>query len=598
MKKNITKLLILSSLLVGPFTQPIISYAEVATSQTEEKYTANLKSSEILESGESSSAMFDELSQEGGVTSASETLTFSTESSSDLTSSENQSDTANSLTSQKADFEKPKVSYQTHVKNVGWQKEVSDGQEAGTTGRNLWVEGLKLAVENTALIGSVQYKAHVRNVGWQNWMENGQLAGTVGKVLPTEAYQVRLTGELAKQYDIYYRVHSSYLGWLDWAKNGQVAGSEGFAYHVEAIQIQLVDKGSSAPGAMVRPFMKRTASTYQTHVKNVGWQTTVGDGQIGGTTGRNLWIEGLRLNFKEPVLSGNIQYKAHVRNSGWQNWATNGQLAGIVGKALPTEAYQIQLTGELTQFYDVYYRVHSQNFGWLGWAKNGQSAGTQGFGYHSEALQIKVVPKGWASPGNLGNAFKINTRPKEIIIKNVPYVSQYTPVFAPWGCAAAAMTMLLRSKGTQVDLRKAQDNLPMYPASPGGQKGNVYTGVGFGWVITPGTLTEYMKTWYPNVYNISGTNIKGIINHVLEGNPVLYYGYSSYQKTGDFVRNHAKVIVGYKDNNFLVYDPLYYNSTDGAGTGGKNMLYDRGAQHWLPVSNFQSEYNNQAIVIK
>lgn len=63
-----------------------------------------------------------------------------------------------------------------------------------------------------------------------------------------------------------------------------------------------------------------------------------------------------------------------------------------------------------------------------------------------------------------------------IEMTNVPWISQYKPVFALWGCASAAMAMLIESRGIHVDLKYAQDTLPMYPANKDGQLGNVYTG--------------------------------------------------------------------------------------------------------------------------
>ncbi|MGM0216919.1 C39 family peptidase [Enterococcus sp. AZ109] len=182
-------------------------------------------------------------------------------------------------------------------------------------------------------------------------------------------------------------------------------------------------------------------------------------------------------------------------------------------------------------------------------------------------------------------------------VLNVPYVSQYTPVNSPWGCAGAAMAMLLRYKGVNVDLKYVQDNLPMYPNDAGGQQGNVYTGAGFGWVITPQSLTNYAKRWYSNVSNITGSNTQALINRILGGNPILYYGFSSYQKQNDNVRNHCKVIVGYRDNQFLIHDPLYYRSTDGAGSGGGNMAYDRGAVAWVSVNDFNKEWDGRALGI-
>ncbi|WP_251065800.1 C39 family peptidase [Apilactobacillus xinyiensis] len=181
----------------------------------------------------------------------------------------------------------------------------------------------------------------------------------------------------------------------------------------------------------------------------------------------------------------------------------------------------------------------------------------------------------------------------------VPYISQYKPVFAPWGCAATSMAMLLGSRGKHVDLKYAQNHLPMQP-TPGGQKGNVYTGAGFGYVIKPGALANYAKKWSKNVYNISSAklSVNNIKKYVQGGQPVLFYGFSSYQKPGDYVRNHCKVITGYKNHQFRVNDPLYYSKHAKAGAGGKNMKYDRGAIAWEPLSAFSKEYNRKAITIK
>jgi len=104
-------------------------------------------------------------------------------------------------------------------------------------------------------------------------------------------------------------------------------------------------------------------------------------------------------------IDGGIEYKTHVQNIGWMDWVSNGQLSGTEGRALRLEGIQIRLTGQAANDYDVYYRVHAQNFGWMGWAKNGESAGTAGFGYRLEAIQIVLVSKGAGAPGSTSGAF-------------------------------------------------------------------------------------------------------------------------------------------------------------------------------------------------
>ncbi|WEV44141.1 C39 family peptidase [Lactobacillus sp. ESL0684] len=186
----------------------------------------------------------------------------------------------------------------------------------------------------------------------------------------------------------------------------------------------------------------------------------------------------------------------------------------------------------------------------------------------------------------------------------VPYVSQYTPVKTPWGCAGASLAMMLGYKGQKITtslLQKIQNNLPMQPTK-GGQKGNVYTGEGFGYVISPGALTKYGHTFKKGKDLTNITSKKPTVNdfrmYIQAGKPVLYYGFSSYQKAGDYNRNHCKVITGYKNGKFRVYDPLYYSKNAGAGTGGKNMNYDHGAIAWVTKKQIQNEYNHKAITFK
>ena len=147
------------------------------------------------------------------------------------------------------------LNIQTHVQNIGWQTPVSDGMIAGTTGRALHVEALKLSLGPGIESGGIQVRAHVSNIGWQDWTSS--MAGTTGRNLAVEAVQIRLTGAAEANFDVWYRVHSSEFGWLGWTKNGENAGSEGYARSVEALQVLITPKGASAPGSTARPFVKR-----------------------------------------------------------------------------------------------------------------------------------------------------------------------------------------------------------------------------------------------------------------------------------------------------------------------------------------------------
>ena len=306
------------------------------------------------------------------------------------------------------------VVYRAHVQNDGWQNEVSDGAEAGTTARGLRVEALNISLrdaETGAAIPGISYRAHVQNIGWQDWRSDGTEAGTTGGGLRVEALQIKLSDELAAKYDIYYRVHVQNIGWMGWASNGQRAGTAGQSLRIEAVQIRLVPKGEAAPDpagqATGDAFRGALGVSYTTHVQNIGWQGACKDGATAGTTGRGLRVEALTVSLcgddlTQGTVSGGVEYQAHVQNIGWQGWASNGGVAGTSGQSLRVEAIRMRLTGAIANDYSIYYRVHVQNIGWMTWAKDGEAAGSEGMGQRVEAVQIRLVPKTAAAPDNAG----------------------------------------------------------------------------------------------------------------------------------------------------------------------------------------------------
>ena len=296
------------------------------------------------------------------------------------------------------------VTYQTHIQGIGWQKYVKDGETSGTSHQSKRLEGIRIKIENSKYKGDIEYSTHVQDIGWQNFVKNGEMSGTSGQAKRLEAIQIKLTGELEKNYDIYYRVHAENFGWLDWAKNGEKAGTSSYAYRLEAIEIRIVEKGTATSLKTTQAY-RRPYVTYQTHIQGIGWQDKVYDGDMSGTSGQSLRLEGIKILLKNPEYKGNIEYRTYVEDIGWQNFVKNGELAGTSGQGKRLEAIQIKLTGEIANKYDVYYRVHAENLGWLGWAKNGESAGTGGYSYRLEAIEIKMVPKGSSAPGKTDNHY-------------------------------------------------------------------------------------------------------------------------------------------------------------------------------------------------
>ena len=287
---------------------------------------------------------------------------------------------------------KTEIRYSTHIEGIGWQDYRSDGELSGTTGQGRRLEGIKIITGNNLYSGNVIYRTHVEGIGWQDYRSDGELSGTTGQGKRLEAIKINLTGDLSKYYDIYYRVHVQSLGWLGWAKNDEVAGSCGYGLRLEGIEIMLLNSEEifntgSSPNY-------RKLIEYQTHVEGIGWQSVKADGELSGTEGQGRRLEAIKIFLNNSEYSGSVEYKSHVEGIGWQSVKTDGKMSGTEGQGRRLEAVNINLTGDLSNHYDIYYRVHVQSLGWLGWAKNGEIAGSYGMGLRLEGIEIKLLNSG------------------------------------------------------------------------------------------------------------------------------------------------------------------------------------------------------------
>lgn len=586
MKKSVITSSMLAVLLSGFLVTPISAYALERSKGTTEETVASETS---LTEQQMSSGVTEEMNP-SIINSQEETETTSTSSTSDSTTevstsevttvndTENSSDDTETTleTSQsnedtpvapaKAEEKVPDINYQTHIQDIGWQGVVKNGEISGTSRRSLRLEGIKMNISNSDLAGSVEYRTHVQEIGWQGYVKDNQLSGTSGKSLRLEAIQIRLTGEIANAYDVYYRVHIEDKGWLNWAKNSESAGSQSAAKRLEAIQIKLVKKGEAAPEGSGKAFLigneaKRPDEikpnvNYQTHVQNIGWQGVVKNGEIAGTSGKNLQLEAIKINLSDGALDGNIEYSTHIQNIGWQDYKANGALSGTTGKNLQLEAIKIKLSGDVSRYYDVYYRVHIQDKGWLNWAANGASAGSQAASKHLEAIQIKIVRKGETAPKGSGKAFLVGDEartPAEIAnrlraerLKKKPYYySQRDPqwintyignyTIGAAGCVPTSLSMILRgSYGYNVNPVSVATRMASY----GGLNQRYFGASATDLVITAQSYGRSIKV----INDVATLNA-----YLSEGYPVILY-----QNVGI---GHAIVVHEYKNGYTLTYDP-------------------------------------------
>ena len=135
----------------------------------------------------------------------------------------------------------------THLQRVGWTGTRS-ALEFGTTGEARRLEALSVTLPNQPEAGGVSYQAHVQSIGWQRRVSDGDVAGTTGRAKRVEAVRLWLTGDMAAKYSVWYRAHSQTYGWLGWAKDGADAGTTGLAKRVEALDVQVLPKGQVPAG--------------------------------------------------------------------------------------------------------------------------------------------------------------------------------------------------------------------------------------------------------------------------------------------------------------------------------------------------------------
>ena len=134
------------------------------------------------------------------------------------------------------------LEYTAHVQNLGWCKQVHDGQVAGTTGFALRLEALKINPPKDSGI-VLRVKVHIQDIGWKTYNNiahgNDVVIGTVGKSKRIECIEIDVI-ENKTNMKLEYRVHQQDYGWKAWTPAGFPTGCDGQYLRLEAIQIRLV----------------------------------------------------------------------------------------------------------------------------------------------------------------------------------------------------------------------------------------------------------------------------------------------------------------------------------------------------------------------
>ena len=97
-----------------------------------------------------------------------------------------------------------KVRMQTYGNKTGKYNSADGVLTLGKKGKKR-IENMTLTFKNnTPYAGGIKYRVYVQKKGWTDWKVSGQKAGTTGKGLRIEGVRIELTGELAKHYTVVY----------------------------------------------------------------------------------------------------------------------------------------------------------------------------------------------------------------------------------------------------------------------------------------------------------------------------------------------------------------------------------------------------------
>lgn len=109
------------------------------------------------------------------------------------------------------------------------------------------VTTFSMDLKNYNGIGGVSYRAYTNSGGFLWWYHDGGPTGVPGEGSHVEAFQLQLTGDAERDYDIYYSATSSTQGKMGYAMNGQIAGTTDVGEYITDIEVVLVPKGGAAP---------------------------------------------------------------------------------------------------------------------------------------------------------------------------------------------------------------------------------------------------------------------------------------------------------------------------------------------------------------
>lgn len=115
------------------------------------------------------------------------------------------------------------------------------------------IHGLSIFLMN--IVGNVHYRIYTTGAGWTPWVMNGQQTVNFPDEVNMEAFQIRFSGYVNNNYDIYYTAELEDGTTVDWEKNGATVGTMGTGHYITKLRLAFYKKDAPFPYSTEKPLL-------------------------------------------------------------------------------------------------------------------------------------------------------------------------------------------------------------------------------------------------------------------------------------------------------------------------------------------------------
>ena len=153
----------------------------------------------------------------------------------------------------KANF--PRLQTTVMIGDSNWSQPFVN--DAWITNNGQGFHGLSTFLTN--IVGNVLYRTYTSSTGWSPWVLNGQQTTNYANDINIEAVQMRFSGYVNNQFDLYYTAQLEDGTTMDWAKNGTTTGTMGTGHYITGLRMAYYAKNSQFPYATEKPVISAVA---------------------------------------------------------------------------------------------------------------------------------------------------------------------------------------------------------------------------------------------------------------------------------------------------------------------------------------------------